>query len=199
MQRTTSYLLGVQLLLLAPLGAQSTASTDKLHIVVIEGQGALNNIRQRTGSELVVRIDDDRNNPVPGAAVTFTLPAQGAGGTFSNGSNTISVVTDNQGVAAVRGLRPNDVAGTLQIRVNASYEGQATRSAITQFNMLVEPERQKSRRGKILAILAIAGGAAAGGVYAGLHKSGSPQTASVAAPLPTITITPGAGTVGPPR
>ena len=197
MQHVTLYLLGVQLMLLAPLGAQPPA--DKLSIVVIEGQGALNNIRQRMGSELVIRIDDDRNNPVPGAAVTFTLPAQGAGGTFANGSNTTTVITDNQGMAAVRGLRPNNIAGTLQIRVNASHNGQTTRSDITQFNMLVEPGSQKSRRGKIIAILAIAGGAAAGGVYAGLQKNGSPQTVSTPAPIPTITITPGAGAVGPPR
>src|SRR5512138_1607706 len=68
-----------------------------LNLVVVEGEGAINNIRQRTAREPVVQVQDENRRPVAGAVVTFTLPGRGASGVFANGSQTVTVTTDQQG------------------------------------------------------------------------------------------------------
>ena len=47
-----------------------------------------------------VTVKDAGNNPVSGVNVTFTAPASGASGMFSNSTNTITVATDPSGVAS---------------------------------------------------------------------------------------------------
>jgi hypothetical protein len=184
--------------MLAPAGAQSPPS-DKLKVVIVEGEGAVNNIRQRSPREVVVQVKDDKDQPVSGAAVSLTLPAQGPGGTFGGSSRSATLTTDAQGMAVARGLRPNQTAGKFEIRVSVSHHGQTARATITQFNMSVQEPSRKSGHGKIIAILAVVGAAAAGGAYAGLHKGGSTTTAPAAVITPPIGITPGTATVGAPQ
>ena len=52
----------------------------KLNIVIVEGEGAINNIRQRTAREPIVQVEDENHRPVAGAAVLFLLPENGPGG-----------------------------------------------------------------------------------------------------------------------
>src|ERR1051325_11009842 len=106
-----------------PLAAQEPAG-GKLNLVIVEGEGAINNIRQRTAREPIVQVEDQNHKPIAGAAVIFDLPGQGASGSFPNGSHTLTVTTDNQGRAAARGLRPNSVKGKYQMHVTASFAGQ---------------------------------------------------------------------------
>jgi hypothetical protein len=183
-------------LLPALLAAQPAPPAVKLKIITLEGEAGINNIRQRTTQVPTVRVEDENQRPAIGALVVFTLPAQGAGGTFTNGAKTLTVATDQRGVASARGLKPNSVAGKMEIHVNASYQGQMASSVITQFNMAVPAAKRGS--GKVIAVLAIIGAAAAGGAYAGLHKSGAASSAT-SSTLPPIGLTPGAGTVGPPQ
>lgn len=44
-----------------------------LKIVVIEGEGAVNIIQQKTAVSPLVEVRDRNNNPVSGAVVTFTI------------------------------------------------------------------------------------------------------------------------------
>src|SRR6202161_2399484 len=67
----------------------------KLNLVIVEGEGAINNIRQRTAREPIVQVEDENHKPVAGAAVIFTLPGQGAGGTFGGGAPRLRVVTQS--------------------------------------------------------------------------------------------------------
>ena len=46
---------------------------------------------------LLVTVEDANGNPVPNVSVTFTAPASGASGLFSNGSTTITATTDANG------------------------------------------------------------------------------------------------------
>jgi hypothetical protein len=193
-----SWALALQLAL-APGYAQSPPS-ETLSIVIVEGEGAINNIRLRTARDLVVQVDDENKQPVAGAAVTFTLPSQGASGSFANDQKTATVMTDQQGRAVARRFQPNTAAGKMEIRVNASWKGQTGRATITQFNMLIQAPvaTKKSGTKKVVAILVIAGAAAAGGaVYA--TRKGGPSAAPTTPSVPVITITPGAGTLGPPQ
>src|ERR1700750_980899 len=78
-----------------------------LNLVVVEGEGAINNVRQRTARDPIIRGEDENHKPVGGAAVVFTLPSQGAGGSFASGAQTLTVMSNNQGLAVARGFKPN--------------------------------------------------------------------------------------------
>jgi hypothetical protein len=174
-----------------------------LNLVVVEGEGAINNIRQRTAREPIVQVQDENHRPVAGAIVTFTLPGRGASGAFANGSQTLTVTTDQQGQAVARGLRPNGVKGQMQIRVNANYRGQTATATITQTNAIVAGAAAGGAAAggfftaKVIAVLAVVGAAAAGGAaYAATHNNGSPNSPVTATPT---TVAAGSGQVGPPR
>ena len=173
-----------------------------LNLVVVEGEGAINNIRQRTAREPIVQVQDENRRPVAGAIVTFTLPGRGPSGVFANGSQTLTVTTDQQGQAVARGLRPNNVQGDMQIRVNASHRGQTASTTITQTNAMVAGAAAGAAAGgvsaKLIAILAVVGAAAAGGaVYATQRGNGGTPTSPPVAT--TTTVSAAAGQVGPPR
>src|SRR6202161_4539718 len=87
----------------------------KLNLVIVEGDGAINNIRQRTAREPIVQVEDENHKPIAGEAVVLTLPGQGAGGIFAGGAHSLSLVTDSQGRAVAHGFHPNNVQGQYQI------------------------------------------------------------------------------------
>src|SRR5450631_3748276 len=148
-----------------------------LNLVVLEGEGATNNIRQRTAREPVVQVQDENHKPVAGAIVVFTLPSNGAGGVFANGARTLSMVSDNQGQAVARGFRPNGLKGQYQIRVNATHQGQTASTSINQTNAVVAASAVAGAgiSAKLIAVLVVAGAAVAGGAYYATH-SGSGTT-----------------------
>src|SRR5207302_2919473 len=141
-----------------------TQEPPQLRIVIVEGEGAINNIKQRVNREPIVQVEDENRRPVAGAAVVFSLPSQGPSGVFPNGSQTLTTITDSQGRASALGIRPNNQAGPLQIRVTASFQGQAASAVITQTNVAgVGPSAGLSTTAKVWIVVAVAGAAAAGG------------------------------------
>jgi len=185
-----------------PVQAQNLPT--ELHIVVLQGEGATSDIRQRASSEPIIRVDDEKQNPVSGAVAVFTLPTEGAAGEFANGSKTLTVTTDSHGQASAVGLRMNSIPGKVPIFVSVSYRGLSARTVMTQFS--VAPPGAKvggssGGHGKLIAILVIVGAGAAGGVVAATHKSGSPPTSVTTPPAgPTpIGITTGTGSIAPPH
>lgn len=183
-----------------PLGAQA-AQPAKLNIVIVEGEGAINNVRQRTAREPIVQVEDENRKPVAGAAVVFLLPSQGPGAVFADGSRMLTVMTDSKGQAIARGLRANQLAGKFEIRVTASYQGQTASATIAQTNAAVAAAGA-AVSGKLIAILAIAGAAAAGATVAATRNgNGAATTATPTTPTgpPATTITPGTPVVGGPR
>ena len=167
-----------------------------LRILIVEGDGTINNIKQRVNVMPVVEVRDENQRLVEGAAVVFFLPDQGPSGTFSNGSKTLTTTTDRMGRASAPGIRPNSQTGRFDIRVTASYQGQTASATITQTNISgAAPGGGGMSVGtKAWIILAICGGAVAGAVLAATHKSSS----SSSGPGP-IVITPGTPTVGAPQ
>src|SRR5438270_591632 len=141
------------------------ADTPALQIVVVEGQGAINNARTHTGREPVIEVRDADNAPVAGAVVTFQAPATGPSAIFGSGNTTLLTQTDASGRAVGRALKPNSVKGPFQIRVTASSNGQVASAVISQTNAL--PVEAKSNK-KVWLIPLIAG-AAAGGALAATH------------------------------
>jgi hypothetical protein len=172
----------------------------EMNLIVVEGEGQSMNIGERAPKPPLVRMEDENHHPIVGAAVTFTLPTEGATGDFGSGSKTITVVTDNQGNASAKGLKVNQVPGKLPIYINASYRGLTAKATITEY--VTAPPGAKTGgggggHGKIIAILAIVGAAAAGGAYYATHSGGSSASVPPPVPPPTpIGITPGTGTIG---
>jgi hypothetical protein len=174
-----------------PALAQDVATPNMLNIVIVEGEGAVNNIRQRLNREQIVQVEDENHKPVAGAAVVFFLPNQGAGGTFPGNSSSFTTTTDQNGRATSRGIQYNGVPGMMQIRVTASYRGLMATSVITQTNVLGAAALGLGLTAKILIGLAIAGGSAAAGVIIANKGGGStpppPSTAgTVSIGIPSV-------------
>jgi len=182
------------------LTLQGLMAQGQLNLVIVEGEGAVNNIRQRTAREPIVQVEDENHKPVAGAAVVFLLPDQGASATFANGSRTLTVTTDAQGRAVAHGFHPNGVQGQYNIHVSASFEGKTGTATISQSNVIAAAVAGAAGAGisaKLLIILAVAGAAAAGGAIAATRGGGNSQ--NPAGTGATTTITPGTGTVGAPH
>jgi hypothetical protein len=196
---TKSLALGLSFLItLTPLPAQTIPT--ELNIVVVEGEGAINNIRQRVARDPVVRVEDENHKPIAGAAVVFTLPTEGATGEFSNGAKSLTMITDSQGRATAQNLRLNPVEGKMPIHVNASYRGLTARTSITQFSIVPPGAKAGSSgggHGGLIAVLVALGAAAAGGGAYFITRKSSVATAGIPpATVSPIGITPGTGTIG---
>ncbi len=181
-----------------PAWAQNPAS---LQIIIVEGEGAINNVKQRVNREPIVQVEDENHKPVAGAAIIFFLPNDGPGGTFANGSSTLTTTTNAQGQAVARGIRFNNQAGPMQIRVTASFAGQTASAIISQTNVLGVAASGAAAGGmslatKLLIIGAVVGAGVAAGVVIANHSGGG---GSMATTPSTITITPGTVTVGGPQ
>ncbi|MEO8128161.1 MAG: hypothetical protein ABJF23_30685 [Bryobacteraceae bacterium] len=180
-----------------PALAQDQPGPAKLNIVIVEGEGAINSVRQRVAREPVVQVEDENHKPIAGAAITFLLPNQGAGASFANGARSLTVLTDDKGQAIARGLKPNGVNGQYQVRVNASYRGQTASTTISQTNAITAAAIAGGISAKVLIILAVAGAAVAGGVVAATNGGGGNGNNNPP-PTPTV-LTPGTPSVGAPR
>jgi hypothetical protein len=197
------------------------AQQAQLRVVIVEGEDALNNTLAAANRDVTVEVRGPDQMPVSGATVTFVLPDTGPSGTFPNGQRTLLVETNNQGRATAAGIRPNNVAGPMQIRVSAAYLGNVATATVRQTNVSVagaEPAKPApakdtatagprpppaattpapgkpgmSRKTKLVLVIAIIGGAAAGGIAAGSRGGSTSSTPAT----PPIVITPGTPTVG---
>ena len=122
------------------------AVPTKLNIVVVKGDGAVHDGRRRATSVPTVRIEDERHHPVASALVSFTLPTEGATGEFANHSRTITVMTDNEGTAVVKGLRTNQVPGKVPIHIDVWYRGLRAHGSMMQYNVSPAKARRRPSR-----------------------------------------------------
>jgi hypothetical protein len=176
-----------------PAGAQTVPA--KLNIVIVEGEGAINNVRQRTAREPIVQVEDENHRPVSGAAVLFMLPDSGPSGVFEGGGRILQVKTDSLGRAVAKGLRVNDIQGKFQIQVQASYEGVTANATIPQVNAVLTAGAAAGGHGKLIAILAAVGGAAAVGIVLATRKKNNDEQPNQ---VRYTSITAGTPTVGAP-
>jgi hypothetical protein len=171
-----------------------------IYLSVVEGEGAISNIREHVSHDPVVKVEDDDHRPVTGAVVVFALPVSGTSGEFVNGSKTLTIVTDRNGSAAAHGLKANDVPGKLQIYVTASYRGLRARTLINQVvqapaGAKTQELRLSKSSGKWKWILLGVAAAAGVGVAISLKGHGS---SSSNAPTP-VSVTAGAVVFGNPQ
>src|SRR5512133_2171381 len=66
-------------------------------------------------------VKDAYSNPVPGVQVTFNVvPAAGAGGTFTGNLSSVSVTTNDNGIAAPPAFTANSVLGSFTVSATAA-------------------------------------------------------------------------------
>lgn len=167
----------------------------KLRILIVEGDGAVNNIRRRMARAPIVQVEDENRKPVGGVILTFTLANRGAGGVFADGSQSLTVTTDSSGRAVASGIKPNNANGKFEIRVRASHNGQTAVATITQINQFAAAPLITAKSITLLSIAA----AVAAGVAIGLTRGGNSPASPTAVPAPPTIITPGTPTVGGPK
>lgn len=140
--RTTRYFLAVLLvclLFLLGLGAASaqddplpSATAPKLNITIVEREGAINNLRQRT-TVVVIQVQDDNHRPVAGAAIVVKpLTAHGPASWFLR-AKALTGVTDAKGLIRTAPLRINHMA---RLQVLASFHGQHAALVFSQAQLL---------------------------------------------------------------
>jgi hypothetical protein len=167
----------------ASVRTQLTAAAPPLKIVVLEGEGAVNIIQQRTAVAPIVEVRDRNDNPVSGAVVRFAIQK---GRASFNGARSLTVTTDALGRATAAGLTPSG-SGALQIGTTAAFQGQTAAITIAQTNVLTAAQASAAAAGgggtagggglSNVAIAGIAGGAGAGiagAVLASKTSSDSP-------------------------
>lgn len=192
----------LSILALNAAAQQPETVPTSLNVVVLQGEGAVTRVRQRVSPEPRIRVQDENQKPVAGAAVVFTLPTEGATGEFGNGSKTLIATTDKAGEAAALGLRVNDIPGRSSIHVTASYKGLSALTIISEETVLPPgvtasaAAKHGHGHGVLIAIIVIAAAAAAGGVVYATQRGGGNSSSSTGSTLPTpIGITPGTGTI----
>lgn len=159
------------------LHAQENAAThaaaghdDSIRLEVMEGDGAINSIRLHRAHDVVVKVTGTAGEAVSGATITFHLPVSGPSAVFPEGMADLTVESDEHGLAAAKGLRPNSLPGQFQIRISASLRGATAESTLQQTNA---EAAMQSGHTKLIVILAAVGGAAAAGAALALHGKSS--------------------------
>src|SRR6187399_3377889 len=89
-------------LLFTTAAAFAQPASPALRIVVLEGEGAVNIIQQKTAVRPLVEVRVRNNLPVAGATVTFTIGG-GQPAAFAGGLQTMTVTTNAAGQAAAVG------------------------------------------------------------------------------------------------
>jgi hypothetical protein len=181
-----------------PVLGQSPPLPQKLQIVVLDDGDPL---VQRPAREPMVEVVDENNRPVAGAIVIFTVA--GGSGEFLYGASSLTVATNQQGLARAAGFRPNPQNGEFVLQVLAKLQELRAETTIRQTMVSASAPAaedlapQPARHGHSKWIL-FGGAVAVGAVAAALAGRGSSSPAAPAKPT-AVTITPGTGTVGAPK
>jgi hypothetical protein len=148
-----------------PGGEQANAAPQKYKLTVLEGASTSKRVKKgRVSSQAVVKITDENDVPVPGIAITFTLPQLSSGGAaFASGGLTSMATTNAAGVAS-SGALSAATGSSFSISVAASVPGGVLTGAVP-----VSAGAVAGAVGAAGAGAAAAGGAAAGaGISTGL-------------------------------
>ena len=179
----------------AGITAREPGQPKSLLITIVEGEGALNDIRTRTAREPIVEVDDENHKPIAGALVLFSLDKAGSSYASFGGASSLSVQTDAAGRAVASGFRITQNKGTYKIAVHASYQGLVADAVINQSNVaeIAPGSTAPAAVGAVShkKVLWVTGGVVLAGVVTGIlvatQSSSSPTTVST-----------GTGTVGAP-
>jgi len=176
-----------------------------LKVVVLAGNGEMNDLEHRVMAPLVVQVLDQNDRPVQGAEVVFRFPASGPGAVFSDGKPTGSIRTNGTGEAAAMHWTANGQTGAFEVHVNASYGNEIGEATVKMSNVATIAAGSNITVGQTtggkkshwysptwvkIALVAVAAGAGVG-IWLGLRGGGHTSTVP-------ITVSPGTPSVGAP-
>lgn len=174
------------------------AAGGGIKINVVQGEGAVNNIRSGIAAPVAVEVRDANGRPVAKAEVIFELPASGPSGAFFGWLRHQTVHSNAEGRAETTGFTPNEEAGKFTIKVTANSGPDTASVSITQTNSTTGGgggAQAKSGHGGLWKVILIVGAAGlAGGIVAATRGSSTPPT-----PPTPVTISAGPITIGGPR
>lgn len=171
-----------------------------VQLKIVEGEGVVYQTGSRASRGLTVLVTDETGKPVANAAVSFKLPDEGPSGTFSSGLRTEVVTTGADGKATVWGMQWNKAVGPVEIRITAVKDQARAGLVGTQYlseaigvkagGQGVFDAPRKSHAKWILIGAIIAGGAAAGLVFARSRSTpaASTPTTAVSISAPSIIV-----------
>jgi|SRR5665213_3153834 len=186
----------------SPTPAQPLAQLpveQSLKVLVLAGNGEMNDLERRVMAPLVVQVLDQNDRPMEGAEVIFRFPIDGPSATFPGGKSSITVRTNGNGQAPAVNWMANGQVGTFQVHVNATYGNQIGEVTFPMSNVTrVADEKKNSKHEKLWShrwfkIAVIGGAAAVIGIVILLATRGGSKSGT------TVTINPGPPNVGAPH
>lgn len=197
--------------------AQPPEGNQKYKLTILEGATEFKRVKKgRVSSQAVVKITDRNDVPVPGIAVSFTVPQLvGGGSSFANGALTSLATTNSLGVASSGALTTGTTGASFSMSVTASVPGTALTASVP-VNMTAAAGAAGGgaggaaaggagaaagvSTGVIVAVVAGVGAAVAGvaKALAGGNDKSTPAATTAAGPRGAIGA-PGSPTFGPPR
>ena len=173
-----------------------------LKLLVLAGNGEMNDLERRVMASLVVQVLDQNDRPVEGAEVVFRFPLNGPGAAFTGGKTSQTVRTTGTGEAAAVNWMANGEVGAFEVHVTATYGNEVGETTVKMSNVtrIVEGAKRGAKQAHWYSPtwvkIAVIGGVA--GAVAGIFlatRGGSHSSTSGTVP---ITVTPGQPTVGHP-
>lgn len=172
-----------------------------LKLLVLAGNGEMNDLERRVMASLVVQVLDQNDRPVEGADVVFRFPLNGPGATFTGGKTSQTARTNGTGEVAAVNWMANGEVGTFEVHVTATYGNEIGETTLKMSNVtrIVEGAKKSSKQSHWYSPtwvkIAIIGGVA--GAVAGIVLATRGGGHSTGGTVP-VTITPGPPAVGQP-
>lgn len=177
-----------------PLPASQLPVEQSLKILVLAGNGEMNDLQRHVMAPLVVQVEDQNERALDGALVVFRFPISGPSATFTGGKSSATVRTNAVGQAAALNWMANGQTGEFTVNITATYGNQIGQTTAKMTNVTRIEETKTSSHRSLWSHtwfkVAVIGGVAAAvglGVYFGTRGGGHSGN--------TVTIAPG-GTVG---
>ena len=183
-----------------PIPTSQLPVEQSLKILVLAGNGEMNDMERRVMAPLVVQVLDRNERALEGAEVVFRFPITGPGAAFPGGKSSLTVRTNGVGQAPAVNWMANGQAGTFQVHVNASYGNQVGETTVSMTNVTrivdggtsVASQKKESLWSHRWFKIAVIGGVAVAvglGVYFGTRGGGksSGSTVGISTGPPTVT------------
>jgi len=181
-----------------------------LKLVVLAGNGEVNDIQKRLPGLIVVEVRDADDRIVEGADVVFRFPPSGPSAYFPGPKLTQTKRTNAQGQASPDGWLPNSQAGKVRVKASATYANLMGETEVEMVNAADVTQKMRDKYGREMGAPGAGGkfwsnkwvrlgilGAAAGGAAAAYFLLRDNNSSSAAA-RPTVTISPGGVSIGGP-
>ncbi|MCC7236875.1 MAG: hypothetical protein IT163_16320 [Bryobacterales bacterium] len=181
-----------------------------LKLVVLAGNGEVNDIQKRLPGLIVVEVRDTDDRIVEGADVVFRFPPSGPSAYFPGPKLTQTKRTNAQGQASPDAWVPNSQAGNVLVKASATYANLMGETEITMVNAAAVTQKMRDKYGREMGAHGAGGrfwsnkwvrlgiiGAAAGGAAAAYFLLRDNKSSSTVA-RPTVTISPGGVSIGGP-